>query len=97
MGKRRLFPLLSLFFSDRDLLDSFYCIYLNCKYSDEKYFHEAGKLNELFDHGDYKTGPFDYDSIIAENIIDFIVSIEVVCRYTPKTYAFFCLLISLKK
>jgi len=60
-----------LFYSDRDLLDSYYTIYLNCKYSEKEYRNEEKRITELFVDEDLlvkNSDSFDYESLMYSNL-----------------------------
>lgn len=67
---------LYLFYSDKDLLDSFYSIYINCCYSDEDYESELLRISSLSDKYDFdteKSNEFDLDAKILDYNIDISV------------------------
>jgi len=41
-----------LFYSDRDLIDTYYTVYLNCRYTEEKYRQEEERIVLLFNDED---------------------------------------------
>ncbi len=62
-----------LFYSDWDLLDSFYTTYVNCVYSEEEYQKEKDRLTELFADDQYLSDEaltLNYPSLMHENSID---------------------------
>lgn len=59
-----------LYYSDRDLLDSFYTVYLNCIFSEEKYTLEYERLQSLSgEEGNILS--FEYESIVFYYYMEF--------------------------
>lgn len=57
-----------LFYSDRDLIDSYYTVYLNCRYSEKEYRTEKTRISELFESDGYlikNSSLFNYESLMG--------------------------------
>lgn len=56
-----------LFYSERDLFDTYYTGYVNCKYDSEEYYREEKRITELFTDEDLlvkNSDSFEYESLV---------------------------------
>lgn len=63
-----------LFYNGKDLIDDYYTIYLNCKYTAEEYFNEKNRISELFVDEDLlvkNSESFIYESLMYEDTFDY--------------------------
>ena len=61
-----------LFYSERDLLDTYYTGYLKCKYDSEEYYREEKRIKDLYTDEvllDKNSDSFEYESLIYDDIL----------------------------
>ena len=62
-----------LFYSERDLIDTYYTCYLNCKYDEEEYCREEKRITELFTDENLlikNSESFEYESLSYSEQLD---------------------------
>lgn len=63
-----------IFYSDRDLLDSYHTVYLNCKYTEEEYLNEKNRISELYVDEDLlvvNSEQFTYESLMYGDTLSY--------------------------
>lgn len=77
------------YYSDYDLIDSFYTIYLACEYGEEQYKNEYERLLEHCEEGmsDIDSSEFDYSNITIQHLVSYDSIFDTV--YINSIYALF--------
>lgn len=61
-----------LFYNDRDLIDTYYTIYLNCNFSKDDYQKEKDRIAKLFEDKDLlveNSDSFEYESLMYDSTL----------------------------
>ena len=59
-----------MYYSDADLIDSFYTVYLNCQYSEEEYNKEKERLEKVLKGANVDSNSFELPSIVADEYMN---------------------------